>query len=96
MSIQLLNIMKSTEVQTLSAYCTSYIHILRSMPMRVRGKLATPRVMAVCTRVTPTRASSFWARLNVVDTRWVTSGASLCVERKRLTAGKPVNSCFAA
>ena len=28
------------------------------------------------------------ARLNVVDTRWVTSGASLCVQRVKLTTGR--------
>ena len=70
--------------------------------MRVRGKLTTPRVVAVravLLVLAPTRASRISRHrfgLNVVDTRWVTSGASLCVVRKKLTAGKPVNSCFAA
>ena len=29
------------------------------------------------------------ARLNVADTHWVTSGASLCIEQRKLTMGKP-------
>ena len=34
----LLNIMKSTKVQTLDAYCTACLaRVLRTMPMRVRG-----------------------------------------------------------
>ena len=33
-------------------------------------------------------APSFWARLNVVDNRWVPSDASLCVKRRKLTLGK--------
>ena len=47
-------------------------------------KLATPRVVAV------TRGAqfSFWAKLKVVDNRWVPSGASLCVKWRKLTAGK--------
>ena len=31
-------------------FCFSFTHILRTMRMRVRGKLATPRVVAVRTR----------------------------------------------
>ena len=28
-----------------------------------------------------------WAKLNVVDNRWVRSGASLCVKPRKLTGG---------
>ena len=61
-------------------------------------KLATPpRVVAVervlLSILTPTRARGvsrhFWARLNVVENHWITSGASPCVKRRKLTAGKP-------
>ena len=68
---------------------------LRSaVPMRVRGKLATPR--AVLRVLAPICASSISRHLfgqdwNVVDIRCVTSGSSLCAERKMLTTGKPVN-----
>ena len=61
--------------------------------MRVRGKLTTPRVVAVSAVLFSSRSNTGKQNrrhrigLNVVDTRWVTSGASLCVERKKLTAG---------
>ena len=70
--------------------------------MRVRGKLTTPSavvvraVLLVLAAIRASRISRHRFGLNVVDTHWVIPGASLCVERKKLTAGKPVNSCFAA
>ena len=91
---------ESTKVQTLGAYhsCISWVLCqcvcAENWPRLAR--VVAVRVRVVLSVLAPTWASNFWARLNVVDTRCVTSGASLCFEQERETAGKPVNLCFVA
>ena len=105
--------MKSTKVQN-----PWHIILCHIMPMRVRGNwpCLALYLYAWCSQFSlkPVNLSMlqhglaasvgiFWARLNVVDSRWVPSTTSLCVKRRKLTTGKSdllayrlFHSCFAA
>ena len=78
--------MKSTKSAKPSAHTACIVSSLAYYANARARKLATPRVELERVMLAPTRASGisrhrFWVRLNVVDNRWVPSGASLCIKR---------------